>query len=643
MKKILSIFAFLFIFSLPVSSQAILEFDNSTPQETVKSHFGFLSSKNYKPEIAAFALGNVKYSNKEKRQLIIKLKAILKKHNILIKDIPNKKRLIFSNNKYVFFDDMPEVYLIREGKSWIYSEETVASVNSLYKKYISKSVNYKKALNNEIKIRKESNDTNQLGFFNLSTPYNTIVTHILYLEDSLYNPELSSKTINFSKADKDIGKEEALTVKLKQIYLGASRQIIDFESLSKDTHFIDSLTNRHIYYPNPKVPKLYLEKIGDVWLYSEATSLLINSVHKEMFDQDIEKIFALSDRVKLWLGEGYSKPFGPFQKWQWIMFAVFFACLIFLELIFRTLLKYIIYKINNIERYKRVVFLIIKTTLLLFFLQFSEVYIPSLSLNLKYIHILHKLASIFIILLTTIIALMSVTFIRLYLTRKSAINSKHGIIIFLALIIKSVIIIVSILIAISSLEYELLNVLAGLSIGGFALALGAQDTIRNFFGSLMIFADHPFAVGDYITDGKMYGTVEEVGLRTTRIRTLHGSILSVPNSKLSDSNIDNLGKRQYRRFKSKIILDYSTDSNRIVEFIERIETAFINHPNSRKDYYVINLNDFGLYGTEVLINVFFIALEWKLEMKYKQEFMLEVIRIAKELDIKFAVPPNMHN
>ena len=632
------ILLFLFLLNISLFSQTVKEFDNSTPRQTVRSHFAYLSSGNYKPEVAAFALGDIKLNQKEKNRLIIKLKAILKKHKVVIEDIPDKKRLVFSSNKYVFFNDMPEIYLIREGKSWVYSKETILSVKKLQNTNSFESSHIKEIIKKEtLKSVSDTNKTTNHNLFNLSTPYNTIITHILFLEDSLYNPDLASQTINFSKKNKK--RKEELAIKLKQIYLASKMRVLDFSILSKDSNYIDSLTHRHIYYPNPQLPNLFLEKVGGVWLYSGSTSELINAVHMKLFDEDVEEIFALSDKFKLWSGENYSDFIGPFEKWQWLMFTFFIIGFVFLWFFLRIIINLSSKHIKFLARYQKVGNRILKNILLLLYIIYSKSYIPSISLSLDYQYILHIFVAFLTIYISTVIALSTVTLFRLYLTRESTIDSKHGIIIFLALIIKTIIIIISLLVFIKVLDYNLVNVLAGLSIGGFALALGAQDTIKNFFGSLMIFADHPFSVGDYITDGKMYGTVEEVGLRTTKIRTLHGSILSIPNSNLSDNNIDNLGERRYRRFKTKIIVEFNTDSEKLNTFVKRIEQAFVNHPHSRKDYYVINLNDFELYGIEILVNVFFIAPDWKQEMQYKHEYMLEILNIAKELEIVFAIPP----
>jgi len=96
-------------------------------------------------------------------------------------------------------------------------------------------------------------------------------------------------------------------------------------------------------------------------------------------------------------------------------------------------------------------------------------------------------------------------------------------------------------------DQPITSILAGIGIGGLALGLAAQDTIRNFFGSLMIFADKPFDAGDLINLDDKLGVIEKVGVRTTKIKTLDGRLLTVPNGNLANSTIRNVGKRPYIR------------------------------------------------------------------------------------------------
>jgi MscS family membrane protein len=193
---------------------------------------------------------------------------------------------------------------------------------------------------------------------------------------------------------------------------------------------------------------------------------------------------------------------------------------------------------------------------------------------------------------------------------------------------------------IQTLDFNLINFLAGLSIGGFALALGAQETVKNFFGSLMIFADQPFNVGDWIDTDKISGTVEKVGLRSTRVRTFHNSLVTIPNSKLSDNNIDNMGKRIYRRYKTIITIEHSTDTELIDEFITQIRTVIKESKNTRKEFYFVYTNNITKYGIEILLYVFFKVPDWQSELEEKHKLIMEILKIQKEIGISFVSFPD---
>ena len=182
------------------------------------------------------------------------------------------------------------------------------------------------------------------------------------------------------------------------------------------------------------------------------------------------------------------------------------------------------------------------------------------------------------------------------------------------------------------------TMLAGATIGGLAFALAAQDTLKNFFGSLMIFIDRPFQIGDWVTSGEIDGTVEEVGFRSTRIRTFRDSVMYVPNSIISNSTVDNHGLRKYRRFYTKLSVTYDSPARLIQVFVKGIEQIVKNHPNTRKDYYNIFLNDYAASSLDVMLYIFFEVPDWNTELKCRQEIMLEVNKLAEHLGVRFAFP-----
>ncbi|MEO0795395.1 MAG: mechanosensitive ion channel family protein [Verrucomicrobiota bacterium] len=132
--------------------------------------------------------------------------------------------------------------------------------------------------------------------------------------------------------------------------------------------------------------------------------------------------------------------------------------------------------------------------------------------------------------------------------------------------IRIVSIIACITILIEGLHYvgfSIATVIAGAGVTGLAVALAAQNTLRNIFGSLMILLDKPFRVGQRVKIGSADGTVEEIGLRSTKIRLLNGHMTTIPNDKVADAEIENIGMRPYIRRVSSITITYDTPQEKI--------------------------------------------------------------------------------
>ncbi len=191
----------------------------------------------------------------------------------------------------------------------------------------------------------------------------------------------------------------------------------------------------------------------------------------------------------------------------------------------------------------------------------------------------------------------------------------------------------------SNINIDVTSLVAGLGIGGLALALAAQDTLSNLFGSLTVLFDRPFQVGDWVViGGDIEGTVEELGFRSTRIRTFYNSVITVPNAKLISVQVDNLGERRYRRIKALLSLTYNTQPDKIEAFCEGIRELIRTHPYTRKDYFHVWLNQFGGSSLDVLLYCFVKTPDWSTELREKHRLFLDILRLAKELGIEFAFP-----
>lgn len=204
--------------------------------------------------------------------------------------------------------------------------------------------------------------------------------------------------------------------------------------------------------------------------------------------------------------------------------------------------------------------------------------------------------------------------------------------------LKVFVVIVGVLAILSNLGKDIVPLLTGLSIGGLAFALAAQDTIKNFFGSIMIFIDKPFQIGDWITSGNIDGTVEEVGFRATRIRTFRNSVTYVPNGIFADTTVDNHGLRNYRRFYTQISINYDTPSEVINVFVEGLRKIVDNHPHTLKENYHIYLNDMADSSLNVMFYIFFEVPTWGEELRCRHEVLIEIIKLAEELGVNFAFP-----
>jgi MscS family membrane protein len=191
----------------------------------------------------------------------------------------------------------------------------------------------------------------------------------------------------------------------------------------------------------------------------------------------------------------------------------------------------------------------------------------------------------------------------------------------------------------NKLGVNMLNFLTALGIGGIAVAFAGKDTIENLFGSIMIALEKPFKLGDWIViGGDFEGVVENVGLRSTRIRTFEDSFLTVPNVKFITKSVNNMGKRTYRRYTTTLDLEDSTSSELIKSFTAGITELIKKTSSMRKGDCHIRVNDIGESSIKILVYVFFVTPDWAAELRERERFILNILRLANELNIKFAYP-----
>jgi len=182
------------------------------------------------------------------------------------------------------------------------------------------------------------------------------------------------------------------------------------------------------------------------------------------------------------------------------------------------------------------------------------------------------------------------------------------------------------------------SVIAGLGVGGIAVALAAKDSLANLLGSLLIMFEKPFRVGHWIKLGDTEGIVESIGFRSTRIRTFYNSLVSIPSNTLVNSTVDNMHMRQYRRVRTTLHIRYDTPADTVEAFIEAIRQLVLDSPHTRKDRYRIRLDDFSDFGVQILVNFFLDVANTKGEQVERQQILMKILKLAESMGIQFATP-----
>ena len=177
----------------------------------------------------------------------------------------------------------------------------------------------------------------------------------------------------------------------------------------------------------------------------------------------------------------------------------------------------------------------------------------------------------------------------------------------------------------------------GLGIGGIALAMASKESLENLLGSFTIFFDRPFTVGDVVTVGSITGSVEKVGFRSTRIRTFDKSLVTLPNKKMIDAELDNLGMRPVRRVKFNVGLTYETSSDQIKAIVSDIQEMINNHPKTNQSGKV-RFQEFGSSSLDIMVMYYVNSPRWDDLIDVKEDINYKIMEIIKKHKSDFAFP-----
>jgi MscS family membrane protein len=205
-------------------------------------------------------------------------------------------------------------------------------------------------------------------------------------------------------------------------------------------------------------------------------------------------------------------------------------------------------------------------------------------------------------------------------------------------VIKLSIFLITILTVVSAWGYNTATILAGLGVGGIAVALAAQKTIENLFGGISVISDRPVLVGDFCRFGAHVGTVMHIGLRSTRIRTLDRTILSVPNGQFSATELENFSARDKIWFHVTLNLRRDTTSDQVLRVVSAVRDILRQHPKVETGDIPVRFTGIGNYSLDVEVFAYVTTPDYDVFLGVQQELLLDILRAVERAGATLAVP-----
>ena len=486
---------------------------------------------------------------------------------------------------------------------------------------------------------------NQLSFaqetvkVDLSNPNATIQTHLYFLQNNTYQPEKSAKTIYGLPKNQAIEK----VIKLKKI-LDGKGLYIDLNKISNNPNYSDSIGYKNVYkyviFPL-RMPQISVEKINGKWYYSQETVAQIDELYNQVFPWYVHKL------QKIIPVSGHKRIFG-IELWQivGILFLMIFTIVIII------IVKKIIYSVLEIIQRKithktsdfdeKLALKRLAHPISLFVgIKIIDIAFPSLQFPIDintWVFLSINIAETIFLIFILLKLVKVVMGIYADYTQKTDSKLDDQLVPILNNFLKGIVFVFGFFKILRLFGVDATTLLAGATIGGLAFALASQDTVKNLIGTIMIFIDKPFHIGDWIVTSELEGTVEKVGFRSTRVRAADTSIFQIPNSKLSEIVINNRGLLLFRRYKTELGLRYDTPPELIEAFVEGARKLILAHPKTNSEMYNVEFTGFGDSALLIMVNVYFESLVWADEQSSKHKLHIALLELAKGLGVDFAFP-----
>jgi MscS family membrane protein len=203
---------------------------------------------------------------------------------------------------------------------------------------------------------------------------------------------------------------------------------------------------------------------------------------------------------------------------------------------------------------------------------------------------------------------------------------------------KAVLVALGLVTVLTELGFNVAGILAGVGIGGIALALAAQKTVENLFGSFSIGVDQPFREGDFVKVADVTGTVETIGMRSTRIRTLDRTLVTIPNGQLADAKAETFAVRDRMRLFANLGLSYGTTAEQMRTILRELEATLRAHPKIWPDAVPVRFTELRDSSLNVEVVAWFVTPDWNEFTLIRQELLLRFMEIVEQAGAEFAFP-----
>jgi len=203
---------------------------------------------------------------------------------------------------------------------------------------------------------------------------------------------------------------------------------------------------------------------------------------------------------------------------------------------------------------------------------------------------------------------------------------------------KAVVAAAALLLLLSALGYPVTSLIAGLGIGGLALALASQKTVENLFGAFSLGIDQPFREGDFVRIDDLLGTVERLGLRSTRIRTLDRTLVSIPNGKLAEMRLETFAVRDRMRFACSLGVVYGTSAEQVKRILNELEQLLRSHPKLWPDGVSVRFTELTSFALNLEVSCWFDTRDFDEFTLIRQELLLAFLKIVEDAGTALAYP-----